>query len=404
MLVAGPVDDETPKLADCGIARIDGIAGTVAAMTPSYGGPEQMLSKPWERNPLVGTWTDVHALAAVAWFVLGGEHWCHGENDAAWHRGARRSLHSAPRVHPALHADGALLDRIDAALIRGASQRLPASSRGGAGAGTYDEEAQRRFPRMFEGEPRFASPGELAAALLPPLELCAAAWETRCTIEGRPSTAYRSTEVVGGTVGPPPVSVREVPWSADAGVGTLLLPEAMERVTAGAAVFQPDGKVLVRLGERLLYVVGDRPLKVAVPHDHRSTVAASRWIVRGPGGGFALVGDRHVLLVRSSRFTQMAWPARPWGGEVGDIQAAIGAGGIFGVVTAETDDSNGGAELWTSPDGVSWAPPVVLPLGGDVHAVSRGPHGILVVGSRRAARGGRCSSPSAGTQTSTLPA
>jgi hypothetical protein len=72
---------------------------------------------------------------------------------------------------------------------------------------------------------------------------------------------------------------------------------------------------------------------------------------------------------------------------VGEIQAAIGAGGVFGVVTGETEDSNGGPEFWTSPDGVSWAPPIVLPLGGDVHAISHGPYGFLVVGSRRGTRG-----------------
>ncbi len=44
VLVAGPIDDETPKLADCGIARVDGLSATVAAMTPAYGSPEQALA------------------------------------------------------------------------------------------------------------------------------------------------------------------------------------------------------------------------------------------------------------------------------------------------------------------------------------------------------------------------
>src|SRR5262249_16690602 len=132
---------------------------------------------------------------------------------------------------------------------------------------------------------------------------------------------------------------------------------------------------------------GDRPIKVAIPHEHRGVVAASRWLKRGPAGGFALVGSAHVLLIRGHRIVRMSLPARPSGGAVGEIQAAIGAGGLFGVVTAETDDSNGGSELWTSNDGVTWAPPSVLPLGGDVHAFAQGPYGLLVVGSRRGTRG-----------------
>src|SRR6185295_11699653 len=57
VLVAGPVDDETPKIADCGIARVDGLAATIAGMTPAYGGPEQVLSSAGIRNPLIGPWT-----------------------------------------------------------------------------------------------------------------------------------------------------------------------------------------------------------------------------------------------------------------------------------------------------------------------------------------------------------
>jgi hypothetical protein len=145
----------------------------------------------------------------------------------------------------------------------------------------------------------------------------------------------------------------------------------------------------MRFGDRLLYFAGDRPLKVAVPPEHRDTVAASRWLVRGPGGGFAFIGPRHVLLVRGSRFARMSLPERAAGGDVGEIQATIGAGGVFGVVTAETDDGDGGPELWTSSDGAAWAPPIVLPLGGEVRAVSHGPYGYLVVGSRRREHGAR---------------
>ena len=69
-------------------------------------------------------------------------------------------------------------------------------------------------------------------------------------------------------------------------------PEAAgEGIAPGGAVFQPDGKVLARFGERLVYFVGDKAHKVAVPAEHRRLVGATRWLSRGPGGGFALVGE-----------------------------------------------------------------------------------------------------------------
>jgi len=254
--------------------------------------------------------------------------------------------------------------------------------------GAYEEEARQLFPMMFAGEERFASPGELAAAILPLLEQCASAWQTRSSVENRASTAFRSTEAVGsGEDHPLSITARETSWADEQATDTRPSQASLTPAGPGGAVFQPDGKVLMRFGDRLLYFVGNRPLKVAIPPEHQDTVAASRWLVRGPGGGFALLGPRHVLLIRGSRFIQMVLPERALGGEVGEIQAAIGAGGIFGVVTAETDDSNGGPELWTSLDGVSWAPPLVLPLGGDVHAISHGPYGFLAVGSRHKKRG-----------------
>src|SRR6185503_2841393 len=55
VFVAGPVDDETPKIADCGIARVDGLPGpTIQAASPQYAAPEQLLSywDPTASNPL----------------------------------------------------------------------------------------------------------------------------------------------------------------------------------------------------------------------------------------------------------------------------------------------------------------------------------------------------------------
>jgi hypothetical protein len=125
---------------------------------------------------------------------------------------------------------------------------------------------------------------------------------------------------------------------------------------------------------------------VAVPPEHAPGIAASRWLVRGPGGGFALVGPQHLLFVRAGRFRQASPPSRPAGGEVGAIQAVVDDGRVFGIITAETDDSNGGPELWRSSDGIRWDDPVLLPLGGDVRSVAYGPYGFLAVGDRRGTR------------------
>jgi hypothetical protein len=281
------------------------------------------------------------------------------------------------------------LDHLDSVLRRGAAQRLPSAGISLFEARDYQEEARQRFPMMFAGEERFASPGVLASELFPLLDRCASAWKARCSVEGRASTAFRSTLAIKSSgASAPPISIRETSWSGDTGPETALLPEKLEPATPGSAVFQPDGKVLVRFGDRVFYVAGDRPLRVAVPAVHHETVAASRWLARGPGGGFAFVGPRHVLLVRGSGFTRMPLPERA-GDDVGEIHAVIGGGGVFSVVTAETEDGDGGPELWTSSDGAAWAPPIVLPLGGVVRAVSHGPYGFLVVGERRREHGAR---------------
>src|SRR5690606_20887067 len=153
VLVAGPVDAEIPKLADCGIARVEGVATSLAALTPAYAGPEQFLSRPPpERNPLVGPWTDVHALAAVLWFLLGGACWCRGMVDQDWHRGVRRSLRTASYPHDALLHAPRLLDRLDAVLARAAAPRLPPEAMRAAEmsglAEDYLPDAQLRFPSM----------------------------------------------------------------------------------------------------------------------------------------------------------------------------------------------------------------------------------------------------------------
>jgi hypothetical protein len=390
VLVAGPIDDETPKLADCGIARVEGMAGmSFAAMTPAYGGPEQAIGFLGQPNPLIGPWTDIHALAAVVWFLIGGEQWCKDEfSDRAWQTGTRRSLRTATRMHAGFANDMRLLDRLDAVLTRGAAHRLPAAAWEHAGADKLSSLAKGRYPSIFAGDERYASASELAGALVPVLEEIAAAWGARAVRENTAMTAFRATQLVRAEdldAQAPLAKVRELPRASLDGTDSTL--STVEPVCPGGVVFQPDGKILARFGERLVYFVGQEPHKVSVDPALAARVAAARWVVRGPGGGFAIVGPRDVLLVRGGRIGPMALPVRAGGGDVGEVQAVVGDGRVFGLVTAETDDSNGGAELWRSTDGTGWLAPTVLPLNGDVHAIADGPFGLLAVGSKGGKRG-----------------
>lgn len=372
VLVSGPLGDEVPKLADCGIARVEGLSSTVAAMTPAYGGPEQMVSTQDRRNPLVGRWTDVHALAATLWFLLEGDHWCRTDTDSAWHKGERRSLRAASVLHSGFVASSPLLERLDRVLRRAASPSLPPE----AFIDASPEEikiAKALVPSLFSEPARYASVTEFGAALLPVMEECAATWSTRAATENRAATAFRPTQLVGS------VENGEAPsTSRPFGRGGMAA-----AATPGSVVFQPDGKVLARFAEELFYFVDGEPHRVRIPDDYVAKVAATTRVVRGPGGGFALVGPAHVVLVRGGRFSEMVLPRRGDDEEVGEIQAVVDDGLVFGVVTAETDDSNGGPELWLADDATGWRRPIVLPLGGDAHSVSLGPFGYLVAGSRR---------------------
>ncbi len=374
VLVTGPLDDETPKLADCGIARVDGLVATIAGMTPAYGGPEQVLSTVGIRNPLVGPWTDVHALAAVVWFLLGGEDWCRGDRDSEWHTGERRSLRTAPQVHRAFMSDPVQLSALEAVLAQGCSPRIPTKPLNDAGAAK--QQALQIFPAIASAPDRFASVEEFGAALIPLLERFASAWSARAAKENRAATAFRPTQLLSrGRSDGPRAMAREIPR-----------PPGLSSTESGSCLFQPDGRVLARFGEELVYFIDDQPRRVAVPPEHRRAVADSRWLTRGPGGGFALVAPRGLLLVRGGRFTQMAPPSGHRPGEIGEIEAVVEGGRVFGVATAETDDSNGGPELWHSNDGSSWEAPIVLPLGGNTTTIAHGPYGFFVVGARRGTR------------------
>jgi hypothetical protein len=390
VLVAGPIDDETPKIADCGIARVTGLLdGTFQARTPAYGGPEQgVLLAPHQAGPLIGTWTDVHALAAVVWFVCGGEDWCrHEEADREWQSGVRRSLRTASRLHTGFAGNTDLLDRLDEVLTRGAARRLPEVA-----WMTPEADQFRKVPQgkslSATGPERYATVDAFASDLLPVLSEFAQAWIMRAARGNRAATAFRPTQLIRAEHLPASAllaHVREPPQAS-----LRWTQQAFASLTPsfpGVVVFQPDGKILARFGARLLYFVGGEPYNVAVDAAYRDAVETSHWIVRGPGGGFAIVGSSRILLIRGGRFASMTLPVRTGGGAVGELCTVLGDGRVFAVVTAETDDSNGGAELWRSTDGMTWSEPTVLSLNGDVHAVADGPFGLLAVGSKGGKKG-----------------
>lgn len=375
VLVSGPIDDETPKLVDCGIARVDGLLATVAGMTPSYGAPEQLLSTQGSRNPLVGAWSDIHALAAVTWFVLAGEDWCRSETDPAWHGGQRRSLRTASSVHSGIVGQPELLAALDRVLSRGAAPRLPDSVWASEAASDYLWSAKKVVPAMWSGVERYIDVETFGAELFPVLEEIASSWSSRAGKENRAATAFRATQPLG--------PVQSVEIGEQAVIKVIPAPLRESGTGAGTAVFQPDGRYLMRFGSRLEYFIDDKPHKVSVPAEFAPDVRAARWLVRGPSGGFAFAGSSSVLLVRAGRFVRLPGPVRSSGAEVGEIGCVVNDGRAFGVVTLETDDGDGGPELWRCTNGISWEEPIVLPLGGEVSCVAYGPYGFVVVGARK---------------------
>lgn len=384
VLVAGPIDDEIPKLTDYGVARVEGLSTTLAGATLAYAGFEQLVSTAGVRNPLVGRWSDVHALAAVIWFVLGGEQWY---VDQSWFAGKRRSLRTAGHLHPAFVQDAVLLDALDACLARGAAPRLPAIASTTQGAETYLTFCRHRFPSMFSGTERYADVDAFAADLFPILERITAAWTENAARENRPATVYRPTLLVdaAGSHPEPTYTIEELaavaPHPPDVTAPKLEL-------RPGAAAFQADGRVLAVSGARLYFFVDQRPFAVAVPDrareaEHRARLAETRWVSWLGDLGYAIVGPRHLLVLRGGQWRELAMPARAGGGEVGDIVAVLGARGRFSIVTAETDDGDGGPELWRTTDALTWGAPATIPLnGGEVRAAAEGPYGTLFVGAR----------------------
>ena len=403
VLVAGPIDDETPKIADCGIARIAGVqSGTFNAFTVEYAGIEQLRTIPGEYNALIGTWTDVHALAAVIWFVVAGEEWCRGSNDSRHLvQGERRSLRTSQRVHPGFLADGALLDRIDAVLARGGAARLPPEAELLSGGTSTGAKLYAAVAATLPATTRFATVDAFAAELLPLLEAAAARWKERAAGENRPATAFRPTmmvQLLEGGVAQANI-VEQAPRTIK---GTLSrFGVDIEPLDARSFVFQPDGKVLARVGSRLIYFVEDQPHRVVVG-DCEAAVARSRWLSRGAGGGFAVVGPSDLVLVRGGRVWAADLPKRN-GAAVGEVQAVYGDGRTLGIVTAGTDESDDSPEFWQTTDGTSWSTPSELTIRGEIRAIAAGPFGFVAVGAASNGKSARAVHLGFNGQVSTMP-
>jgi eukaryotic-like serine/threonine-protein kinase len=387
VFVAGPPDDEIVKLGDCGIARIEGATiPTVPAMSPQYAAPEQYLSalQPNERNPLIGTWTDVHALAALVWYLIAGEDWRSSSSDASWREGSRRRVASGDRVHPGFLRQGDLLAQIDEVLRIGTAHGLSKELWATPAARSFEPLAPAMgFGDTLWSEPvRFGSVEEFEIRLLPLLRSCADIWRELSAAANLAATAVRPTLLL-----PTNLELQGASRSHEAvrGLSGIMASEGAARIEPGNAIFQPDGRLLARFGRRLAFYADDRLLRVAIPDKYLELLVSTQWISRLPGGGFALVSVGGILLIQDGAVRMLALPTRENAKPVGLIQAVLGDASHFGVVTAETD-FRGGPELWLWTNAV-WKAPVVLPLSGDAKFITSTPFGYLCVGAHPSGKG-----------------
>jgi hypothetical protein len=388
VFMTGSEKDESAKIGDCGIARIEGATiPTVAAMSPQYAAPEQYLSalQPTSRNPLIGPWTDVHAVAALVWFMIGGEDWRIGSTDVEWRRGQRRPVKSGVKVHPGFMMQSDALDQIDDILSTGTAHGLPSSIWQQDSAREYRTYAVAMgFEQTMWNDPRrFESLEQLELRLLPLLRRCSEAWSASVVGKGHAAFMRRPTlPLQTGTdlslVSRSSVRVR--------GLTRIFGLGGVEALCPANAAFQPDGRVLARFGNRVVFYVDDRAMLVDVPVEFWETVKHSAWVRRAPGGGFALIGQHGSLLIQHEKVWHLGLPRRTSDEPIGPVQATFGDGSVLGLVTGEVD-FRGGPELWLWTPDEGWRSPVVLPLAGDARFISLTTYGYLCGGAHTSGKG-----------------
>jgi hypothetical protein len=134
----------------------------------------------------------------------------------------------------------------------------------------------------------------------------------------------------------------------------------------------------VRSGDRLLYLIRRKAHRVAVPAVWREAVDASRWLVRAPGGGYALIGPRSALRIAGGRFSPLSIPEHPAGATSKIVAAFSGVGGLRLLTAGQTDADP--CDLWSSRDGVAWEGPARLAFEGRPQVIGEGPGGVLALG------------------------
>ncbi len=393
VLVSGPVDDEQPKLSDCGIARVSGIeTSLLAAVTPQYGGIEQFLPASAVGNPLIGAWTDVHAFAAVVWFILGGEQWHRDLPQQPvsldWVNGDRRSLRTASRLHPALAGSNSL-GALDAVLCRGASARLPSVCAEGDYAKRMQKLLLERFPAAGNRPERYADLASFVGDLDPILAGVAEDWRKRAGREQKPATQFRPTIALSPT---------DLERLVDGYVTKVHPPERLPTqveqplLSRGLVAHYPDGSSVARGSAGLLYLRDRRAHTIQLPPDAGlvEIVRSAIRLLHADPFGCAIVSPKRVAFVRANTVSYLEAP-QVAGRMVGDIVSAHRYGGRLAVVTDETEDSEGASELWWTADGRTWSEPSAVVLnGGRALASSEGPYGSLVVGLREGKRVSAC--------------
>jgi serine/threonine protein kinase len=126
VLCCGAGPDEILKIADFGIARSAGMAGTFGSPvigTPGYIPPEQAGVDPSR----IGPWSDVYALAAVIFYMLTGREYFHASNSLlammAGVKPQRPSLLDVAELHADFRARPALCAALDELLAEATASK-----------------------------------------------------------------------------------------------------------------------------------------------------------------------------------------------------------------------------------------------------------------------------------------